>query len=147
MAGTGKVLCSAAGAVLCSGAGAVLYDGVASARVCALCHISGSGGYGALGVYTYCWRPTQTGTAVFRITNTGNTTLTVTAITPSAGWSVNWSSGTIAPGAYQNVTLSFSIGSYPPYALLDWTVAVTSNATSGSGSIRYGAWNYEGGCD
>ena len=148
MAGTGKALCSSAGAVLCSAAGAVLYDGVAVSRVCALSFVSGSGGHTYYyPTYDYAWRPGETGTAVFRISNTGNTALSVTAISPASGFSVNWSSGTIAAGGHQDVTVSFTIGTYPPDVNLYWSVAVTSNATSNSGSVKLAAWNYEAGCD
>lgn len=70
-------------------------------------------------------------TRIFGIKNNGNDNLTISGITCPAGFSGNWS-GTIAPGATQNVALIFK-----PAAALNYggNLSVASNATDGSGVL------------
>lgn len=74
----------------------------------------------------------QTATRTLTISNSGNAPLTVNSITYPAGFSGNWSSGTIAAGASQNITVTFT-----PSAASDFNgnIVVTSNATSGTNTI------------
>ncbi len=76
----------------------------------------------------------------YSITNTGNATLTVTGTTISGGLSTHtlfsWTSGTIAAGASQTVTVRFqptTAGSY------NGTVTVNGDQTSGGNSIAISA--------
>jgi hypothetical protein len=62
------------------------------------------------------------------ITNTGTMNLTVSGITYPSGFSGNWS-GTIAAGASQNVTVTFTPKEVLPY---NGELIVASNAASGS---------------
>lgn len=67
-------------------------------------------------------------TATLTITNTGNALLTVSGISCPANFSGSWS-GTIAPGASQNVIITFtppSVGSF------SGTITVASDATGGT---------------
>ncbi|MDX2109162.1 MAG: leucine-rich repeat protein [Verrucomicrobiota bacterium] len=74
----------------------------------------------------------QTATQTLTLNNTGNATLTVSAITYPSGFSGNWSSGTIAAGASQNITVSFT----PTQAIAySGTITITANETSGTNSI------------
>ena len=65
----------------------------------------------------------------FTIANTGNMDLTVSGISYPAGFSGNWS-GTIAPGASQSVTVTFTPTAVQSYG---GNLSVASNATGGSG--------------
>jgi len=65
------------------------------------------------------------------ISNTGNSTLTVTSITYPAGFSGNWS-GTIAAGSSQNVTVTFAPTAAQSYS---GVVTVNSDKTSGTDTI------------
>lgn len=74
--------------------------------------------------------------ATFTISNSGNATLTVSGLSVSGGLasvlSASWTSGTIAAGASQSVTLRFqptSAGSF------SGTLSVTGDQTSGSNTI------------
>lgn len=72
----------------------------------------------------------------FTISNTGNAALTVSGMTVSGGLSntltANWTSGSIAPGASQNVTVTFRPTSAQPYS---GTVTVNGDQTSGANTI------------
>lgn len=67
------------------------------------------------------------------IRNTGNTPLTVTEVTLPAGFSANWTSGTISPGATQSVVVSFTPTSAISYG---GTLIVSSDRTSGTNTIE-----------
>ncbi|MBI5772361.1 MAG: choice-of-anchor D domain-containing protein, partial [Verrucomicrobia bacterium] len=66
------------------------------------------------------------------ITNTGNSTLTVSSISYPSGFSGNWSSGTIVASGSQNVTVTFSPSAVTNYG---GTVTVNSDKTSGVNTI------------
>jgi formylglycine-generating enzyme required for sulfatase activity/uncharacterized membrane protein len=70
--------------------------------------------------------------ATMTISNTGNSTLTVSGITYPNGFSGNWSSGTIAAGNSQNVAVTFSPSAATSYG---GTITVTSDKTSGTNTI------------
>jgi hypothetical protein len=78
----------------------------------------------------------ETANATLTITNSGNSALAVTGITVTSGleaiFSPNWTSGTIAAGASQQVTSRFA-----PTALRNYsgTVTVNGNQTTGTNSI------------
>jgi hypothetical protein len=65
------------------------------------------------------------------ISNTGFDRLVVSGITYPSGFSGSWS-GTIAPGASQNVTVTFTPTALQTYS---GTIAVASDASSGVGTI------------
>lgn len=67
-----------------------------------------------------------------KISNTGNTTMTVSSISYPAGFSGNWDSGTIAAGSFQNITVTFAPTGATSYG---GTITVTSDATSGTNTI------------
>ena len=73
----------------------------------------------------------QTATATMTVANSGNSALTVTGITYPDGFSGEWS-GTIAAGASQDVTVTFS-----PLAVTTYsgTVTVNSDMTSGGNTL------------
>ena len=75
--------------------------------------------------------PGTTATAILTINNTGNTTLTVSNIAYPNGFSGLWT-GTVPAGGSQDVTVTFT-----PLATTGYggTIAVTSDATSGTGTI------------
>jgi hypothetical protein len=77
----------------------------------------------------------QTGTAVMTITNTGNSTLTVTSISVSAcstNYTASWTNGAITPGAVQQVTITFK----PQAAqVCSPTFTVNGDQTSGTSTI------------
>jgi hypothetical protein len=80
----------------------------------------------------------MTAERTFRINNTGNQTLTFTSMssvggTGSAGYDVNPTSGTIAPGAVQIVTVQFSPTLVQVYANV---LTVASDQTSGGSEIN-----------
>ena len=66
------------------------------------------------------------------IQNTGNRTLTVTGISYPAGFTGNWSSGTIAAGASKAVTVTFVPTAAQSYG---GTITVASNKTEGTNTI------------
>lgn len=165
MAGTGKALCSAAGAVLCSGAGAVLYDGVAATRIGTLSYVAFDGAGSYVNYYSpwqtiYYWNNNAAGYSGYltlRLTNSGNSTLTVTSIGllgifNGATMSADWTSGSIAPGGHQDIRFSFSVPAWPPQAGISpyytpYCIDYASNATSKSGLFGISAINYSTGCD
>lgn len=75
-------------------------------------------------------------TATLTITNSGNSVLTVSAINVSGGMGSvlagDWLSGAVAPGRSQLVTIQFAPSAAQVYS---GTLAVTSDATSGSNTI------------
>jgi sugar lactone lactonase YvrE len=73
----------------------------------------------------------STATQTFTISNTGNSTLTVSSITYPTGFSGNWS-GTIAAGASQNVTVTFAPTAAKPYGGI---VTVNSDKTDGNNAF------------
>lgn len=96
----------------------------------------------------YNWGYVTSGSfsSTIRITNNGNTDLHVTAITVPTGYSGSWS-GTIAPGAYHDVTISTTIAAYPPQLTYSGYVTVTSDASSSSGTAYFFISNHYVGCD
>ena len=71
-------------------------------------------------------------TGYLYISNTGNTALTVFGITYPAGFTGNWAGGTVAPGWYQVVAVTFN----PTTAgISSGAVTVNANQTSGTNSI------------
>jgi uncharacterized membrane protein len=68
----------------------------------------------------------------FSITNSGNSTLTVSDITYPPGFSGDFSSGTIAAGAVQNVAVTFSPTTADSYG---GTVTISSDATGGTNTF------------
>jgi hypothetical protein len=71
-------------------------------------------------------------TGTLTISNTGNAPLNVSGITFPGGLSGNWSSGAIAAGSSQNVTVTFS----PTAATtLSGNIVVSSDATGGTSTI------------
>jgi len=70
--------------------------------------------------------------ATLTIVNSGNASLNVTGLTVPNGYTANWTSGAIAAGTSQNVTIGFgptSAGSF------NGTITVLSDQTSGVNSI------------
>jgi hypothetical protein len=70
--------------------------------------------------------------APMTISNTGNSALTVSGITYPSGFSGNWSSGMIAVGDSQIVTVTFSPSSASSYG---GPITVNSDKTSGTNTI------------
>jgi len=70
--------------------------------------------------------------AILTITNTGNSTLTVSGIDVPSGFSADWTSGTIAPGASQVVSITFSPTDTIVYS---GTITVNGDQTSGTNSV------------
>ncbi len=77
-----------------------------------------------------------TGSAILNIGNAGTAPLTVSSIVYPAGFSGDWSGGSIAPGATQNVTVTFSPTVVQAY---HGTVAVISDMTSGTSTVSLSA--------
>src|SRR5207253_331969 len=73
-----------------------------------------------------------TATRTLTIGNTGTAALTVSGISYPAGFSGDFTSGTIAPGGSQSVTVAFA-----PTAVTDYggTITVTADQTSGTNTI------------
>ncbi len=71
-------------------------------------------------------------TASLVITNSGNSALTVNAVTFPAGFTGNWSGGSIPPGGSQNVTVTFNPSAQTSYS---GNIVIASDATSGTASI------------
>jgi hypothetical protein len=69
---------------------------------------------------------------ILTISNTGNNSMTVTGITYPTGFGGDWSSGTVAAGGTQNVTVTLTPTAAQDY---DGTITVASNATSGTNAI------------
>jgi PKD repeat protein len=87
--------------------------------------LSGDLAFGAVNIGTSAQR-------TMTIANTGNSALSVTSISLPSGFSAGWTSGTIAPNATQQVTVSFSPVAGQNYGGL---ITVDSNATGGTASI------------
>lgn len=73
-----------------------------------------------------------TGSGSVTISNTGNTVLTVTDLTLPTGYTADWTSGTIAPGANHRVNITFSPLSPIAY---NGTLTVVSDKTSGTNTL------------
>ena len=73
-----------------------------------------------------------TAQSALTISNSGNAALTITSISYPSGFSGNWSSGTIAAGGSQNVTVTFAPVAAQGYG---GTVTVNSDATAGTNTI------------
>ncbi len=71
-------------------------------------------------------------THTLTISNPGNAALTVNSLSYPTGFSGNWSSGTIAAGASQNVTVTFAPNAAQTFG---GNITVNSNATSGTNTI------------
>jgi copper(I)-binding protein len=107
-----------------SGVG-VLAAGVAATRIIS---VAGNLTFGNVAVG-------QTGQAVMTITNSGNSTLTVTSLSTSAcgtDYTASWTSGTIPPGGSQQVTIFFK-----PQAAqaCNSTFTVHGDQTSGTSTL------------
>jgi uncharacterized membrane protein len=82
-------------------------------------------------------------TAPFVISNSGTAPLTVTGITfatkgeASGGFTLNWTSGTIAPGGSQTVTVTFA--PMEGRGLYTGTFTVAGDQTSGNNKIEVSA--------
>ena len=87
--------------------------------------LSGDLAFGAVNVGTSAQR-------TMTIANTGNSALGVTSVSLPMGFSAGWTSGTIAPNATQQVTVSFSPVAGQNYGGL---ITVASDATGGTASI------------
>jgi surface-anchored protein len=74
----------------------------------------------------------QSATRTLTISNPGNATLTVNSLSYPTGFSGNWSSGTIAAGASQDVTVTFAPNAVQTFS---GNVTINSNATSGTNTI------------
>lgn len=74
----------------------------------------------------------QTADRTLTIQNTGNSTLTVTGMTGPSAYTASWTSGTIAAGASQSVTVRFA-----PVAPVSYsgTVTVSGDYTAGTNTI------------
>jgi HYDIN/CFA65/VesB-like, Ig-like domain len=68
----------------------------------------------------------------FTVSNPGNATLTVSAVSYPAGFSGDWASGSIPPGGSQNVTVSFTPTAAASYG---GNITVASDATAGANSL------------
>ena len=66
----------------------------------------------------------------FTISNTGTSAVTVSGVTAPTGFAANWTSGTLAAGGGQSVTVRFT-----PTADQSYSGVVSVNATTGSSSI------------
>ncbi len=88
-----------------------------------------------------------TGTSTLTITNPGTVPLTVTGLTSPSGFTANWTSGTIAPGASQLVTIGFApatAGNYSGSITIAGNQSSGTNTMSASGtafSNMNGAWS------
>jgi len=74
----------------------------------------------------------QTATRTLTISNTGNAPLNVSGISYPAGFTGNWSSGSIAAGSSQNVNVTFTPAAAQSYS---GNITVNSDATSGVNTI------------
>ena len=108
-----------------SGSGAVAVSGAGIAASTRVIGVSGNLTFGSVTVNT-------TKTLTMRVANTGNATLTVSGIGYPAGFSGNWTSGTITAGGNRTVAVTFSPTAGQGY---NGTVTVSSDATSGNGTI------------
>ena len=71
----------------------------------------------------------QSGQRTLTISNDGNSTLTVSSISFPSGFSGDWTSGSVAAGGSQEVTVTFSPTEAATY---DGTITVNSDHTSGT---------------
>ena len=107
------------------GAGTIAASGTGLAAPTKIISLSGSLAFGNVTVGT-------SAQATLTIANSGNSTLTVTGISLPAGFSGDWSSGTIAAGGSQNVTVTFAPTAATAYS---GTITIASDATGGAGTI------------
>ena len=87
--------------------------------------LSGSLGFGAVAVGSAA-------ELTLTIGNSGTGTLSVSGIAGPAGYSPNWTSGTIPPGGSQQVTVRFAPASAQSY---DGTLTVNGDHTSGANTV------------
>ncbi len=105
-----------------SGANVLAVSGTGVARVIS---VSGDVAFGNVTVGTSAQK-------TMRIANNGNLRLTVSSISYPSGFSGDWSSGAIAAGGSQNVTVTFSPSSATGYG---GNVTINSDKTSGGNTI------------
>ena len=74
----------------------------------------------------------QTATRTLTISNSGNAPLNVSSISYPAGFSGNWSSGSIAAGASQDINVTFTPAAAQSYS---GNITVNSDANSGTNTI------------
>ena len=74
----------------------------------------------------------STSDAVLRINNTGNATLTISGMTGPSGYNADWTSGAIAAGGSQSVTVRFSPTEERAYS---GTLTVNADHTSGTNTM------------
>ncbi len=75
----------------------------------------------------------RTTESAITITNSGTAALSVTGITAPDGFTANWTSGTIAPGGSQQVTVRFAPTAARAYT---GTITVSGDQTSGVNTIQ-----------
>ena len=73
-----------------------------------------------------------TADATFRISNSGTGALTVTSIAGPGGYTLNWTSGAVAAGGSQDVTVRFAPAAAQIYS---GTLTVNADQTSGTNTI------------
>jgi hypothetical protein len=117
--------------------GRALYAGVPQTRILNVSFVSYSnlctGYYGPQGFSGMWYAPFRsTCTLVIRLTNPGNSTLTVTNVNSGSVWSLDWSSGTIAPGTSQTITCFYSFIESPPIDTGYVRFSYDTNKTSGN---------------
>src|SRR5882724_12049101 len=87
-------------------------------------------------------------TTTLTITNSGNSPLTITGMTDSSVFKASWTSGTIAPGGSQQVTIRFAPTLEQAFAETltvngDYTSGTNTMAMSGTGfEIAPGSYNF-----
>jgi hypothetical protein len=108
-----------------SGTSTITASGTGTAAPTKIIGVSGNLAFGNVAV-------NATTTATLTISNTGTSTLTVSSISYPAGFSGNWTSGTIAAGGSQPVTVTFAPTAAQSY---NGTVTVSSDMTNGTNTI------------
>ena len=108
-----------------SGSGSISVNGGGIAAPTRIVGVRGSLSFGNITV-------NSTKTATLTVSNTGNSAMTVSSIAYPSGFSGNWSSGTIAPGSAQNITVTFAPAVVQLYG---GDVTVESDKTSGTGAL------------
>ncbi|GAB4175810.1 MAG: hypothetical protein Fur0032_15660 [Terrimicrobiaceae bacterium] len=105
-----------------SGSGQIACSGTGRPSSAPVAGLTGNLHFGDLTVGT-------TAVRTLTISNTGNADLLVTNVTFPAGFTGNWTGGTIFPGSSRNVSVTFA-----PTAAVNYggTVAVASNSVGGS---------------
>jgi len=105
-----------------SGTSSVATSGTGTASATKIVQLTGSLAFGSILDGT-------TLTKVLTITNSGNALLTVTDLTLPTGYGADWTAGTIAAGAHQDVNITFSPVAVTTY---NGTATVVSDATGGT---------------